>query len=325
MTMGVAGDPQRQDRSGAMVFAPSPDLTVTLERLDAGDEMHLHPGGQGFWIARLLHVLGVETVICGSFGGEIGAVVQSLLATWGPSSEAVPVRASNGGYVHDRREGQRRFVGGQDPAPLSRHDLDDLYSATLAAGLASSICVLGGPHPTAPSVPADMYRRLASDLMSNGVPVVADLSGEQQAAVLQGGVAVLKTSEEDLIHDGRLGSGASDDDLVAVMRDLGAGAETVVVTRQDRPAVVVRGDVVWLATGPTVEAIDPSGAGDSLTAGMAAGLAEGQSFEGALRLGMAAATLNVTRRGLASGAADAIRSLAPQVEIDILTTKGGGR
>ena len=39
------------------VFAPAPLLTVTIEQpsSDRGDgEVHLHPGGQGFWIARLL-------------------------------------------------------------------------------------------------------------------------------------------------------------------------------------------------------------------------------------------------------------------------------
>jgi 1-phosphofructokinase len=30
-----------------MVFAPAPQLTVTIERLGARTELHLHAGGQG--------------------------------------------------------------------------------------------------------------------------------------------------------------------------------------------------------------------------------------------------------------------------------------
>ena len=50
-----------KEQAGVAVFAPAPELTVTLERLGERDEMHLHAGGQGFWIARLLSVLGVPT------------------------------------------------------------------------------------------------------------------------------------------------------------------------------------------------------------------------------------------------------------------------
>jgi 1-phosphofructokinase len=32
---------------GVRVFAPAPDLTITLERFDGEAELHLHPGGQG--------------------------------------------------------------------------------------------------------------------------------------------------------------------------------------------------------------------------------------------------------------------------------------
>ena len=57
------------------VFDPSPILTVTIEAAnDDGDaEIHLHAGGQGFWIARLLAELDVDVVLCGAFGGESGS------------------------------------------------------------------------------------------------------------------------------------------------------------------------------------------------------------------------------------------------------------
>ena len=52
-----------------------------------------------------------------------------------------------------------------------------------------------------------------------------------------------------------------------------------------------------------------------MTAGIAAALADGMSFDAAVRLGAAAGTLNVTRRGLASGERAAIEQLAERAEL----------
>lgn len=76
--------------------------------------------------------------------------------------------------------------------------------------------------------------------------------------------------------------------------------------------------VVSAVTAPQVHPVDPRGAGDSVTAGVAAGLASDRSFADALRLGFAAATLNVARHGLASGAVSAIEATAASVDLDPL-------
>jgi len=303
-----------------VVFAPAPELTVTVERINHRDELHLHAGGQGFWLARMLVTLGIDTTLCGSFGGETGQVVRRLVEEAGVRVAAVHVTAANGGYVHDRRGGERREIAVQAATPLSRHDLDDLYSAALAAGLNARVCLLGGPNPSAPPVPADLYGRLARDLRANGTLVVADLSGEPRAAALDGGLDVLKTSDEDLADDGALPPHASGADVRAAMERLagtGAGAPRVIVTRgADHPTLVLDGDEVVAVAAPQVQAVDHTGAGDSLTAGVAAGLTRGQPFRDALRLGAAAATLNVTRHGLASGEADAIEAIARSIRVE---------
>src|SRR3546814_1811841 len=93
-------------------------------------------------------------------------------------------------------------MAAQRAAVLARHDRDELYSAAVAAGLRSRVCVLGGYLPTSAAIPPDHYRRLAADLRANGTVVVADLSGELREAAMTGGLDVLKTSDEDLLEDG---------------------------------------------------------------------------------------------------------------------------
>lgn len=62
------------------VFAPALILTVVVERHGDADELHLHAGGQGLWIARMASALGARLTLCTALGGETGQVLAALLA-----------------------------------------------------------------------------------------------------------------------------------------------------------------------------------------------------------------------------------------------------
>ncbi|MEU4566991.1 PfkB family carbohydrate kinase [Micromonospora sp. NPDC023956] len=297
-----------------MVFAPAPVLTVTVDQPSAETELHLHPGGQGVWQARMIMSLGVPVVLCASLGGEIGQVLEPLLVTEGVRLKRVLRDTASGGYVHDRRNGARHEVADVPGRPLTRHELDELYNLALGEGLRAPVSVLSGPGE--PSiVPPDLYRRFAADLAANGGRVVADLSGEHLDAVLAGGLFFLKVSHEELLRDGRARS-ADEDELTRALYDLhAAGAETVVVSRADQPAfALVDGEVLEVVM-PRLEAADPRGAGDSMTAGVAAVLAGGGDIRTAIRTGAAAGALNVTRHGLGTGRLDSIAGLVERVRL----------
>jgi 1-phosphofructokinase len=296
------------------VFAPSPILTVTIETVaeDADPEIHLHAGGQGFWIARLLAELDVRVVLCCALGGETGTVLRGLL-----DGTDVDVVAGDGGrngaYVHDRRNGDRREVATMPAAELSRHEIDDLYGATLVEAIAADVTVLSGPQDDG-VIDDDVYRRLALDIRANGGRVVADLSGDRLATALEGGVDLLKVSEEELEDDGRLAANGS---VEAAMEELARhGAGNVVVTHGDERATALVDGKLVRVTGPKLEAVETRGAGDSLTAAITAAIARGHDLVDALRLGGAAGALNVTRRGLGSGGQEQIERLAADVQIE---------
>jgi 1-phosphofructokinase len=311
----------------ACVLAPDPLLTVTVEAaLDGDDEIHLHAGGQGFWVGRMIEALGVPVTLCGPFGGESGRVVRSIIEQQSLSVRAVESAGSNGAYIHDRRQGDRVPVAQTPPSPLSRHEVDELYGAALVTGLESDVCVLGGPGQwDAPVIPPETYRRLATDLQANQRTVVADLCGEPLACALEGGLTVLKVSHEELLSDGWT-NGDTLEDLVTAMEKLHhAGAQHVLVTRAQEPALALADGSVVEVVPPRLEPVDHRGAGDSMTAGVSAGLARGLPWEDALRLGAAAGGLNVTRRGLASGDRREIERLAHHIELRPVGVGPGNR
>lgn len=298
------------------VFAPAPLLTVTVEQgHGSGPEVHLHAGGQGAWVARMVTRLGGQALLCSPFGGETGEVTRGLLEAEGLTVRAVAVQSSNGAYVHDRRDGQRRVVAESTAGDLDRHALDDLYGVTLVAGLQAGACVLTGT-PSGRVVPADVYRRLAGDLGRQGVKVIADLSGQQLTAVLASGhVDWVKVSHEELLRDG-YAADPSPAGLLGVAQALrAAGARKVLLSRAEEPALALLEDRIIKVHVPRVEPLDHRGAGDSMTAALAVAAACNLSDADALRLAAAAGTLNVTRHGLGTGRSAEIRALASRIEL----------
>ena len=297
-----------------MVFAPAPQLTVTIDQPADETEIHLHPGGQGVWQARMIKCLGTPVVLCAGLGGEIGQVLEPLLAGEGVELRVVHRESSSGGYVHDRRGGSRNEIASVSGHPLTRHELDELYNLALGEGLGAAVSVLSGPGDPALVAP-DIYRRLAADLGSNGSRVVADLSGPHLAAVLDSGLAFLKVSHEELLRDG-WAADDSEAELVRVLRALHAnGAEAVVVSRAAEPALTLVDGEAFEIDMPRLQPADPRGAGDSMTAGVASVLANGGDLALAVRTGAAAGALNVTRHGLGTGRPDAVAGLVERVHL----------
>ena len=304
-------------RGRIAVFAPSPVLTITIEPGADRPEVHLHAGGQGFWVARLVATLGSESVLCCALGGEPGRVLKGLIEAEPLALRAADAREPNGVYVHDRRSGERVEIVSVESRPLARHASDELYGIGLGAGLDASLTLVTGCRPS-DVVDADLFRRLIGDLRANGKVVIADLTGPPLTAALQAGVELLRLSDEELVAEG-YAAGDSVDELVAGARRLhAAGARHVLVSRAAAPAVLI-GDgrdlhALELAA-PRFQALDHRGTGDSMFAATGVGLARGMDMIDALRLGMAAGALNATRRGLGTGTRDEIEDLATHVTV----------
>lgn len=310
--------------SAITVFAPSPILTVTMEEDETDSAIHVHPGGQGVWQARMLLRLGVDVWMTCVLSGETGRVLHHLLGDEGINVDAVEREARGAAYVHDRRGGERVELAMDLGAPLGRHELDEVYGITLKRGIQTGLAILSGPAGEE-ALPADTYRRLASDLRAGGAKVIVDLAGERLIAAVEGGVDVLKVSHEELEQDGLI-SQPSVSQILGAMRELrDRGAECVIVTRADDPLLLLDAQGLIEVTSPRMEVVDTRGAGDSLTAGVAAGMAQGATARQAVTLGAAAGALNVTRHGLGTGDADAIEALRRSVVVrDLAPLVDGG-
>lgn len=294
------------------IFSPSLLFTVTIEQQPDGcPEIHFHPGGQGYWVARMVATLGARPVLCAPVGGESGRVLESLLAG-SVELRAVPTMRPNGSYVHDRRDGRRQVLAEVLAPALTRHEADDLYDLFVGEALRADAAVLTGARPGV--LHEGTWARLARDLAGLGRPVVVDVSGGA-LRTLRGGVTVLKVSACELVWSGYCDDEREHSLARAARALLAQGAERVVVSRGDEPALVFSPDFVRQVRGPRLAVVEPSGAGDSLTAALAVVLARGGRLDEGLRLGSAAGALSVTRHGLGGGVRSSIETLADHVEL----------
>jgi 1-phosphofructokinase len=300
------------DRPRVAVFGPDPLLSITIERVGAADEVHVHPAGQGVWVARMAGELGAWPILCGCVGGETGAVLLPLLDALPGELRIVRTAGSSGSYVIDRRAGERQVVA-MAPAPApGRHEVDDLVTGTCAAALESAVLVLCNPFP-AEGLPDDVYETLVADVRAAGVPVIVDLSSPRLDRTLAYGPDLVKLNDWELAEYVR-GPVDGHRALDAARRLQAAGAGAVAVTRAEQPILVLprEGEPFEVVPRPLPRGFR-EGCGDSMTGAIAAGWARGLSLREALRLGAAAGSANFLRHGLGTGSRRVVEELVQRV------------
>ena len=314
----VAANPVHPAGNRAAVFAPNPVLGVTIEaRGPGGDDIHMHPGGQGVWLTRMAAELGATPVLCGFAGGETGAVLRHLLDALPGERRLIRTDTASGCYVVDRRGGERSLVSSSLSAPPSRHELDDLFSAACTASLGAGVLAVCNPFP-GDSLPIEVYGRLVSDVRENGVPVIVDLSSPRLEGALEGRPDLVKLNDWELAEfvSGPVAAPQQLRDGAELIRARGAG--TVLVTRGAEPALVLDERGAWELVPPRFERGSREGCGDSMMGGIAAGYATGLGWRERLILGAAAGAVNFLRHGLGTGSRRSVEEVAERVELRAL-------
>jgi 1-phosphofructokinase len=324
------------------VFAPAPVLVCTFEypHDESDPEVALNVGGQGPWVARAIDALGAHAVLVVPLGGATGTVARHLLEDEPHEVRVVAINAAIACYLEERREGERHCIRDAPPGRFGQRELDDVYSAALTAGLDADVCVITG-SPWEDHVDASLLTRLTRDLSTLGRTTVADLSGAQLDAALAGGVDWLKIADDELdaTHlddagdDEGDGNGGDDadgdggDEVWARARALANahdGRRSVIVSRAERPSLVVTPDGRFTVSAPGLSTVDARGSGDAMTAALATGLAADLPTEALLRRAAAAGAANAVHKGSATPDLELVDRLAEEIEVTDVGDGDGG-
>jgi tagatose 6-phosphate kinase len=232
-------------------------------------EVTERPGGKGLNVARVLAALGHEVTVTGFTGGATGRMVQDrLTAVPGLVDALVPVTGPTRRTIAvvDGQSGDTTQLNEPGPTvtPAEWSAFQEAYEDLVPSVSAVALC---GSLP--PGVPVGAYAGLIRTAKAAGVPVLLDTSGE----ALRRGVAarpdIIKPNADELSE-----LTGSHEPLRATQDARRRGALSVVASLGTRGLLAATAEGRWRATPPTHVHGNPTGAGDSVVAGLLSGLVE---------------------------------------------------
>jgi len=275
-----------------LTMNPALDIATTTDRIVPDHKLRCDvprydPGGGGINVARAMRSLGVGALAVFPAGGAAGELIGQLLDTEGVDYAIVPISGFTRESLNvvERASGkQYRFIlPGPDIGPVDQQRCLDKVAA--AAGDAAYI-VASGSLPL--GVSDDFYSRVVALAARCGKRLILDTSG---AALRNAGpgVYLLKPSLSEL--EGLLGRPVRTEleEHQAARELIERGyCKIAVVSLGARGAVVASKEGVQRLPAISVSGKSGVGAGDSMLAGIIAGLTRGRSLIEAVRYGIAA-------------------------------------
>lgn len=251
-------------------------------------------GGKGANTARMVKQQGGHPVLVGFVGGANGMLLEQML-----DAEEV-------GYRHVIVEGETRVCQTlvelghpettelvEEMPPISQDNWLHMMKLFQSLELSGTVVPISGKLPA--GAPVDAYAQICAVVAEKGGRVILDVPGEPLLLALEHKPFVVKINDVELLQT------IGGDDLMAACRDLMQhGAQSVLITRGSRSAFYFDESSLRQAQGkqtleifpPEIEAVNPVGSGDAVTAGMAVDLSRGKDLSEAIITGMACGAAN---------------------------------
>lgn len=269
-------------------------------------------GGKGFNVSQMLNNLGAVSVAMGFISGFTGMQLEKRLqdanirtdftVTEGETRTNISVVAQDSGR-HIKVNGSGSAVSAENVAALlalvkSKVEMDDWW-------------VLGGSLP--PGVEPDIYAQIIKIVRAAGGHTLLDTSGEALALGIKAGPTMIKPNWEEALQllgepaDSRISQRELADRVMAL------GIESLVVSLGKYGALLAANDTYGVFESPTIVEKNPTGAGDSLVAGMVYRLSEGDSLTDALKYGMACGAATASCPGTELGTRALVEELRQRI------------
>ena len=302
---------------------PAIDQTFVVDEFIRGEanrvsDGRLDPGGKGVNVSQALKELGVDSIATGLAPGSVGRFIETELTRDGITVDFVPTAGetrTNLTVIDAKRHVATTIHNaGPETDPARADELRERLREHYAPG---GWLVVGGslPPPLAPSIYADLIR----DAHAAGVLAALDSEGDALRAGLTANPDLVRLSPATLEELTDAEYNSDDDYLEALEMLQKGGVGRLFLTPRDGPAWGVSREGAWRVTPPTVPTatvLSEVGWTDATLAGVIQILAEGGSFEDALRRGIAAGRATIVTPGTMVGEAATVAAFEEQVRLE---------
>ncbi|MDP5291396.1 1-phosphofructokinase [Oceanimonas sp. CHS3-5] len=284
-----------------LTLNPALDLTVSLASLSPGqvnlaDAGHLGAAGKGINVARVLAELGHAPRASGFLGANNEAPFCALFEGLGIHDDFVRLPGDTRINVKVSEDGGRVTDINLPGLRVSEGDWTRLQARLESLSDGFDVLVVAGSLP--PGVSPVWLENLITTWRERGKTLWLDASGEALKAGVRGRPHLIKPNLQEL--ENLMGRPITNDEaLVTCAEQLMASGIAQVMVSAGADGVVWFGPHGhWRARVPEVRVISTVGAGDSLVAGLCAGLLDGLNAPDTLRRAVALSLMAVTQVGV---------------------------
>ncbi len=288
-----------------VTFNPALDYVVDMKELRVGsinrtESETIYPGGKGINVSLVLKNLGYESIALGFEAGHTGAMLISMLNSYGCQTDFVHVENGvtriNVKVRTENEDAPETAINGQGPK-ITAHELGMFYKR-LDMLRDGDILVLAGSIPSILS--PDTYRNIMNYLSRVKANIVVDATGELMYNVLEYRPFLIKPNEEELgeIFGKKLTTKEEIWEHAEKLCEL--GARNVLISRGGDGALFIGEDGTRLeCPAPKGKLVNSVGAGDSMVAGFIAGYLGSGNYEEALKMGICCGSASAFKDWLA--------------------------
>lgn len=280
---------------------PCIDKTITINGfieggLNRAEEVRTDAGGKGINVAKVLKNLGCEVLATGVMGHQGSDNILAELAERQIEHRFLKVPGTTRTNYKLYNKETKKITEVNEPGfEIKARDKEAVFTLLNKELDEGDILVLSGS--AAPGCSTEIYKELILQSKKKRVRVVLDADGERLQKGLEAAPFAAKPNLYELeLFLGRKISDISD--VVACGQTiLDQGIELLVVSLGAEGAVFMTKQERYYVKPPVVQCRSTVGAGDSMVAAIAYGLAENMSIKAMAGLATAAGTVTATKEG----------------------------
>ncbi|HEY5621364.1 MAG TPA: 1-phosphofructokinase family hexose kinase [Pontiella sp.] len=284
-------------------FSPCVQRILEFRQLEKGKvnrtgRVTVNIGGKGANTARMVKQLGDVPLLLGFSGGANGRLLERMLKAEGVDFRHVEAAGETRicqTLVEEGYPETTELV--EEMPPITLQEWNRMRELFTACDLSGAIVAVSGRLPA--GAPVDGYAQLCREVRERDGRVILDTVGAPLKSALKEEPDLVKMNDEEL-HQ----TTGADEVTVGCRALLNGGARAVLITRGSRSIFFADGSRTLEILPPEIEAVNPVGSGDAVTAGVAAAMNRGEA--------LAEAVMN----GIACGAANALNLLSGYLNPD---------